>query len=72
MKPQRYLVFGGLEDHGPTGGWNDFLGSFEDISDAAYLGLKGWEKNGSKWWFQVVDLATGEEVADLEIKLEGQ
>ncbi len=71
MKPSRYLVFGGLETAGPSGGWHDLLGSSNDMSEAIQIGLKGWERNGMDWWFQVIDLDSGKEIGEFEAKGKG-
>jgi hypothetical protein len=52
---KRYLVFG-FDNYYPSGGWSDFLGSFDSTAEAfAALRLK-WDNK------QVIDSHTGLEV----------
>lgn len=46
---KRYLVFGGYNYY-PSGGWDDFIDSFDDVSEAQACVLK----SNVEWW-QVVD-----------------
>ncbi len=48
----KYLVFGG-DTYYPQGGWKDFLGTAETLTDALRLALK----RGTDW-YQIVDAET--------------
>jgi hypothetical protein len=51
---KRYLLFYGRQYY-PLGGWEDFITSFDEVSDAlTYLGT-----HSNFDWFQVVDADTG-------------
>ena len=54
---QRYLLFMG-SNYYPSGGWEDFVGSFPSVEGALVYALEG--HGHSRDWFQVVDLISGE------------
>lgn len=56
-KMNKYLVFSGYDFY-PSGGFEDFKGSFEDFESAVKFALE--VKGGAHDWFQVVDGVTGE------------
>lgn len=56
---KQYLLFAGSRYY-PCGGWNDFQGSFDSITEA--IGFKALEGLGCDWW-HVVDNETGTIVA---------
>lgn len=50
---KRFLAFGGeKKDYGDTGGWHDFVGSYDTAYDASIALLKVH----TEWW-QIVDTA---------------
>jgi hypothetical protein len=53
---KRYLLFAGATYY-PGGGWDDFVGHFDDVEDAR---RKGNELCNQEWyyWFQIVDTTT--------------
>lgn len=52
---KRYLLFTG-DNYYPSGGWDDFVDSFDSLPDAlAALGAHGRKMD----WFHVVDSHTG-------------
>lgn len=55
---KRYLAFAG-NTYYPCGGWGDFVGDFDTITEAFDAGKKGNERFG---WWQVIDSHTKEEV----------
>jgi hypothetical protein len=67
----RYALFGG-ETHYAAGGWNDFKGAFptaEIATEAGTSAMTPERRYGQDWsveWWHVVDLATGEIVAESE------
>lgn len=52
---KRYAVFG-FEGYYPSGGWNDFLESFDTVEEALKRAKESFYSN-----VQVVDLLTGEQ-----------
>jgi hypothetical protein len=52
----RYLVFA-CDNYYPAGGWDDFVGDFEDKA-AAFAAAKKAKRD----WWQVIDSTTKEEV----------
>jgi hypothetical protein len=54
---KRYLLFIG-DTYYPGGGWKDFIGSFETVSEAL---IELAEPRSKYDWFQIVDL-TKEEI----------
>lgn len=70
---KRYLLFGGMRYY-PSGGWEDFVNSFDSIDEAVKVGTEyktrhGYEIGNGKpmtikyWdheWFMIVDRETGE------------
>ncbi len=50
---KRYALFAG-DTWYPSGGWNDFVDTYDTIADAAFRGM------GTGDWFHIVDLATGQ------------
>jgi hypothetical protein len=61
MKVKRFVAFSGA-DYYPSGGWGDFFGSF-DTRDEAVAALAARTKFIGDWT-QIVDLETGEDVAE--------
>jgi hypothetical protein len=61
---KRYLLFCG-DNYYPHGGWADFAGSFDSISDAhGYL-----LKHNKEWeWFHIVDSSCAKMVAKSDEK----
>ena len=51
---KRYIVFAGF-DYYPGGGWDDFAGSFDTLSEAQAAGIAD---HGD--WFQILDTQTWE------------
>jgi hypothetical protein len=59
---ERYLVFY-FEDYYPAGGWNDFKKSFDALDEAhAYVKANTPKSRLLYPGYQIIDLATGEEV----------
>lgn len=55
---KRYLVFAG-EYYYPTGGWDDFVGDYDDLEDATAAGKNpGHDGEWHQWW-HVIDSETG-------------
>jgi len=54
---KRYALFAG-DYYYPSGGWNDFRGSFETVEAAVDAVAPHYD------WYHVVDLTTGELVKD--------
>lgn len=53
---KKYLLFGG-DNYYPSGGWNDFVDSFDTILEAmAKMDIAKWEWD----WAQIVNTATEE------------
>ena len=61
---KRYLLFAGYKYY-PSGGWEDFIESFDDIQIAILRGQKLllMEDCTEKDWWRVVDSIRGENVA---------
>lgn len=58
---KRYLLFVGLRSH-PLGGWRDFAGDFDILTEARTAGRACVaDESQSKWW-QIVDTTTKEVV----------
>lgn len=55
---KQYLLFAG-DNYYPSGGWGDFIKSFESLEDAKEVGAK---YSGNFTWWHVVDVNTGEVV----------
>ena len=55
---KRYLLFA-FDDYYPTGGWNDFRGSF-DTAIEAFVDGANWPYENK----QVIDSATGREIEE--------
>lgn len=64
----RYLLFAGARYY-PSGGFRDYVGSFDTIEDAESHGSN--EHFGYDWW-QVVDLMDGGIVHEGAIELYGK
>lgn len=65
-KPQRFVLFAG-DTYYPSGGWDDFRGSFHTKEEAERAAKEGWTRDHPMWtgkydWTQIIDLETGEEV----------
>ncbi|WP_447776330.1 hypothetical protein [Variovorax boronicumulans] len=56
---KRFALFAGRDYDHTGGGWRDFAGSFDDKHEAMEAGFE----SGMDWW-HVIDLQTGEEVAN--------
>ncbi len=63
MSLQRYLVFGWDSRYGASGGWHDFIASYDSLDEAKQVLIKALpaQTNG-----QVVDTLAAEIVFDLE------
>lgn len=57
MKLKRFLLFT-YDDFYPSGGWNDFKGSFDTLEEA-----KEARKASSSYYCNIIDTETGEDVA---------
>lgn len=55
---KQFLLFSGLDRY-PSGGWEDFQGSFDSFQDAALLVANNNGVIHFDWW-HVVDSTTGE------------
>lgn len=56
---RRYIVFAGYYYHyHPSGGWNDFKGSFLTIEEAEKLEAEITKPIGDYEWCQIVDTHT--------------
>jgi hypothetical protein len=59
---KRYLVFAGQEYY-PSGGWDDFHDSFDDLEQARKAANE-WVSDSGFYWWQIVDLTVGTIVAE--------
>lgn len=59
---KRYLVLAGYHYY-PSGGWGDFVDSFETIDEAEAHAKKEAPRRERHWW-HIVDSATGEIVRE--------
>ena len=62
---KQFLLFA-AEDHYPSGGWGDFVGSYDKRGQAEEAGKKTLEfqyGQKAKDWWHVIDGKTGEQVA---------
>ena len=55
-KVKRYLVFAGY-DYYPSGGWNDYVASFDDLNMA-----RDTAKGMVIEWAHIIDITTGKKV----------
>jgi hypothetical protein len=62
MSQNRYALFIGDAFY-PKGGWEDFVGFFNDIEVAKAAIVEPAEDCTSGWWFNIADLTNGEIVA---------
>jgi hypothetical protein len=53
---KRYLLFAGATYY-PGGGWDDFVGHFDDVKEARKKGDEVLKEIGNDW-FQIVDTTT--------------
>lgn len=60
-KMKQFLLYGG-DFYYPNGGWRDLLGSFDFAADAIAFAENHFSNQLSYWW-HVVDITTGKEVA---------
>lgn len=56
---KRFLVFGGWTYY-PGGGWDDFVGDFENVEDAIAATKDPSSRND---WWHIIDSETKQEVA---------
>lgn len=61
---KKYLAFSG-ECYYPGGGWEDFKGDFDNITEAFTVARKDHEKYG---WWHVIDRDTQKEVEEVTIE----
>lgn len=59
MTMKRYALFAGSSYY-PSGGWKDFVGSFDTAMEARVPGIVGYSESYD--WYHIIDLRTGEEV----------
>ena len=59
---KRYLMFCGSTYY-PSGGWGDFLGSFDSIEEGKTALLATRKTSREADWWHVIDGTNGEEVA---------
>jgi hypothetical protein len=64
MLPKKYALFIG-DNYYPRGGWKDFSGYYDERHEAVAAGeAKVNEDRYWNDWYHVVDLTTGDEVAN--------
>jgi hypothetical protein len=67
---RRFLLFGG-SNYYPSGGWDDFMESFDSVEDAAKVAKSRGRShsNALEWidWAHVVDSTTFQKVVELQI-----
>lgn len=61
---KKYLAFGG-DCYYPSGGWDDFRGDFDLVTDAFEAAKKNNKKYG---WWHVIDRDTKEEVEEITLE----
>jgi hypothetical protein len=61
---KRYLLFAG-ETYYPSGGWDDFIASFDTVAEARDAGIQHTERFG---WFHIIDATTGTEMKSILIE----
>lgn len=59
MALKRFILFR-CDYYYPSGGWNDFVGSFDTLEEANNIALKNFKSNNE--WFHIIDLNTLTEV----------
>lgn len=60
---KRYLAFSG-DNYYPAGGWDDFKGDFDSLTEAFAIAKKDNEKYG---WWHIIDRDTKEEVEEITL-----